>query len=69
MTMNLAAFLSRAHRREEGYSLVISMLLLSIMMVLLSVSLQAGTSSLQESHLSIEWSKALTVAEAAPTRP
>ena len=51
-------------RREDGYSLVISMLLLSIMMVLLSVSLQAGTSSLQESHLSIEWSKALTVAEA-----
>ena len=55
--------LQRAHR-EDGYSLVISMLLLSIMMVLLSVSLQAGTSSLQESHLSIEWSKALTVAEA-----
>jgi hypothetical protein len=56
--------LPRAHRDQDGYSLVISMLLLSIMMVLLSVSLQAGTSSLQESHLSIEWSKALTVAEA-----
>jgi hypothetical protein len=62
--MSLPPILARTHRREDGYSLVISMLLLSIMMVLLSVSLQAGTSSLQESHLSIEWSKTLTVAEA-----
>src|SRR5262245_64042917 len=62
--MRLGRLIQRAHRHEDGYSLVISMLLLSIMMVLLSVSLQAGTSSLQESHLSIEWSKALTVAEA-----
>jgi hypothetical protein len=61
--MNLPRMLSRSHRHEDGYSLVISMLLLSIMMVLLSVGLQAGTSSLQQSHLSIEWSKALTVAE------
>jgi hypothetical protein len=63
-TMRLPRTLSSLHRREDGYSLVISMLLLSIMMVLLSVSLQAGNSSLQQSHLSIEWSKALTVAEA-----
>jgi uncharacterized Zn-binding protein involved in type VI secretion len=62
--MNLAQRLADVHRRQDGYSLVISMLLLSIMMVLLSVSLQAGTSSLNESHLSIEWSKALTIAEA-----
>ena len=62
--MNLVRLVARTHRRQDGYSLVISMLLLSIMMVLLSVSLQAGTSSLNESHLSIEWSKALTVAEA-----
>jgi uncharacterized Zn-binding protein involved in type VI secretion len=62
--MTLATRLRDVHRREDGYSLVISMLLLSIMMVLLSVSLQAGTSSMTESHLSIEWSKALTVAEA-----
>ena len=62
--MRLPRTLSSLHRREDGYSLVISMLLLSIMMVLLSVSLQAGNSSLQQSHLSIEWSKALTVAEA-----
>jgi hypothetical protein len=50
--------------REEGYSLVISMLLISIMMVLLAVSLSAGTSSLHQSSLSLDWSKALTVAEA-----
>lgn len=54
----------RLHREQEGYSLVISMLLLSIMMVLLAVSLDAGSASLKQSHLSIEWSKSLTVAEA-----
>jgi hypothetical protein len=62
--MRLPQILSRAHQHEDGYSLVIAMLLLSIMMVLLSVGLQAGTSSLRQSSLSIEWSKALTVAEA-----
>jgi hypothetical protein len=56
--------LLRAIHREDGYSLVISMLLLSIMMVLLAVSLDAGTASLHQSSLSLEWSKALTVAEA-----
>jgi hypothetical protein len=49
--------------REDGYSLVISMLLMAIMMVLLAVSLDAGTSSLRQSSLSLQWSKALTVAE------
>ena len=34
--------LLRAMHREEGYSLVISMLLMAIMMVLLAVSLDAG---------------------------
>jgi hypothetical protein len=55
--------LLRAMHREEGYSLVISMLLMAIMMVLLAVSLDAGSSSLHQSSLSLEWSKALTVAE------
>ena len=55
--------LLRAMHREEGYSLVISMLLMAIMMVLLAVSLDAGSSSLHQSSLSFEWSKALTVAE------
>jgi Tfp pilus assembly protein PilX len=56
--------LLREMHREDGYALVISMLLVSIMMVLLAVSLTAGTSSLRQSSLSLEWSKALTVAEA-----
>ncbi len=55
--------LLRAMHREEGYSLVISMLLMAIMMVLLAVSLDAGSASLHQSSLSLEWSKALTVAE------
>jgi hypothetical protein len=55
--------LLRAMHREEGYSLVISMLLMAIMMVLLAVSLDAGSASLRQSSLSLEWSKALTVAE------
>lgn len=54
----------RLRREEEGYSLVIAMLLLAIMAVLLVVGLDAGTASLKQSSLSIEWSKALTVAEA-----
>ena len=60
----MTSLIRRLHRDEEGYSLVIAILLLSIMMVLLVVALQAGTSSLQQSSLSLEWSKALTVAEA-----
>jgi hypothetical protein len=54
----------RLHREEEGYSLVIAILLLAIMMVLLVVALDAGNASLRQSSLSLEWSKALTVAEA-----
>jgi hypothetical protein len=54
----------RRLHQEEGYSLVVSMLLISIMMVLLVVALDAGIASLRQSNLSIEWSKSLTVAEA-----
>jgi len=60
----MTMLIRRLRHEEDGYSLVISMLLLSIMMVLLAVSLDAGNASLRESHLSIEWSKSLTVAEA-----
>jgi hypothetical protein len=60
----MTTLIRRLHREEEGYSLVIAILLLSIMMVLLVVSLDAGNASLRESGLSIEWSKSLTVAEA-----
>ena len=54
----------RLRDEEDGYSLVIAMLLISIMMVLLAVSLDAGNAALRQSGLSIEWSKSLTVAEA-----
>ena len=60
----MTSLIRRLRREEEGYSLVIAILLLSIMMVLLAVALQAGTSSLQQSSRSLEWSKALTIAEA-----
>ena len=60
----MTTMLRRFRHEEDGYSLVIAMLLLSIMMVLLAVSLDAGNASLRQSGLSIEWSKSLTVAEA-----
>jgi hypothetical protein len=60
----LVTLMRRLHREEEGYSLVIAMLLLAVMMVLLAVALDAGNASLRQSSLSLEWSKALTVAEA-----
>jgi hypothetical protein len=59
----LTTLMRRLRREEDGYSLVIAMLLLAIMSVLLVVSLQVGNSSLSESSLGIEWSKTLTVAE------
>jgi hypothetical protein len=60
----LCTLLRRLHREEEGYSLVIAILLLAIMMVLLVVALDAGNASLSQSSKSLEWSRALTVAEA-----
>jgi hypothetical protein len=54
----------RLHRDEEGYSLVIAVLMLAIMMILLVVALDAGNASLNQSSRSLQWSKALTVAEA-----
>ena len=60
----MVTMMRRLRREEEGYSLVIAMLLLAIMAVLLVVGLDAGTASLKQSSLAIEWSKALTVAEA-----
>jgi Flp pilus assembly protein TadG len=60
----MVSLMRRLRREEEGYSLVIAMLLLAIMAVLLVVGLDAGTASLKQSSLAIEWSKALTVAEA-----
>lgn len=60
----MVTLMRRLRREEEGYSLVIAMLLLAIMAVLLVVGLDAGTASLKQSSLAVEWSRALTVAEA-----
>ena len=60
----MVTMMRRLRREEEGYSLVIAMLLLAIMAVLLVVGLDAGTASLKQSSLAVEWSRALTVAEA-----
>ena len=60
----MTQLIRRLHREEEGYSLVIAILLLSVMMILLVVALDAGNASLSQSSKSLEWSKALTVAEA-----
>src|SRR4029453_6445414 len=60
----LCTLIRRLHREEEGYSLVIAILLLAIMMVLLVVALDAGNASLSQSSKSLQWSRALTVAEA-----
>ncbi len=60
----LCTLARRLHREEEGYSLVIAILLLAIMMVLLVVALDAGNASLSQSSKSLQWSRALTVAEA-----
>jgi hypothetical protein len=60
----MTRLIRRLHHEEQGYSLVIAILLLSVMMVLLVVALDAGNASLGQSSKSLEWSKALTVAEA-----
>jgi hypothetical protein len=60
----LATLMRRLRQEEDGYSLVIAILMLAIMMVLLVVALDAGNASLTQSSKSLEWSKALTVAEA-----
>ena len=49
----MATLIRRLHREEEGYSLVIAILLLSIMMVLLAVALDAGNASLRQSSRSL----------------
>ena len=61
MTEHLAR---RMRDRDDGYALVVTMLLLAIMTVLMVVSLQAGESALRRSQEGIRWTKALTLAEA-----
>ncbi len=53
----------RLRKEEDGYALVISVILLFVMMMLLVVGLQAGNSALEQSQRGIEWTRTLTVAE------
>src|SRR4029453_2567798 len=58
----LCTLMRRLRREEEGYSLVIAILLLAIMMVLLVAALDAGKASLSQSSKSLQGSRAPTVA-------
>lgn len=62
--MTPTTLLRRLHRDDEGYALVIAMLLTSIMMVSLVVALNAGNSALRGSELGVRWTRTLAVAEA-----
>ena len=53
----------RLRKEEDGYALVISVILLFVMMMLLVVGLDAGNSALNQSQRGIEWTRTLTVAE------
>ncbi|MGH2629583.1 MAG: hypothetical protein ACRDHI_03355 [Actinomycetota bacterium] len=53
----------RLRKEEDGYALVISVILLFVMMMLLVIGLQAGNSALEQSQRGIEWTRTLTVAE------
>ena len=53
----------RLRKEEDGYALVVSVILLFVMMMLLVVGLQAGNSALDQSQRGIEWTRTLTVAE------
>jgi len=52
------------HSEEQGFALVVAMLLLSVMMISLVVALQAGTSSFQEAEYGVRWTRTLSIAEA-----
>lgn len=54
----------RLHRQEDGYALVIAVLLVAIMMVLMVISLNAGQSALRNSQEGIRYTRTLAVAEA-----
>jgi hypothetical protein len=60
----MITLLRRLRKEDEGYALVIAVLLLSVMMVLLVVALDAGNSALRQTTQGMEWSRTLTIAEA-----
>jgi hypothetical protein len=58
----------RLRSEEGGYALVITVLLVSIMMVLMVIALDAGQSALRRSQEGIRWTRTLTLAEAGIDR-
>src|SRR5205823_2971550 len=63
-TVMSGALYRRLHRGEEGYALVVAVILISVMMILMAVSLTAATSSLRNSEDSVRFARTLSVAEA-----
>ena len=59
----LAWMIRRLHHEEQGYAIVIAMLLMAIMMVSLVVALNAGNAALRESDFGVKWGRTLAVAE------
>jgi hypothetical protein len=53
----------RLRRDEDGYAIVIAMILMAIMMVSLVVALNAGNAALRESDFGVKWARTLAVAE------
>lgn len=62
--MMMTSLIRRLREQEEGYALVTAVLLLSVMMVLMVVALEAGNSTLRLSQGGIRWAQSLTAAEA-----
>jgi hypothetical protein len=59
----IAWLTNRIHRKDDGYALVVAVILLFVMMILLVIGLEAGSSALNQSQRGFEWSRTLTVAE------
>ena len=59
----MISLVRRLRHEEDGYALVVAMLLLSIMMVSLVVALDSGSSAFRESEYGVRWARTLTVAE------
>jgi hypothetical protein len=59
----MRTIVKRLRRDDDGYAIVIAMLLMAIMMVSLVVALNAGNAALRESQFGVRWAQTLSVAE------
>ena len=59
----MGAITRRLRREDDGYAIVVAMLLMAIMMVSLVVALNAGNAALRESQFGVRWAQTLAVAE------